>query len=152
MKKIKSVSNFNIAKSKADVNTFDDAETVIKKGQEDLKRMNKQAKDPEAVKGKLKKDGEYRIWFTRKTLIGPLGDLLPKEKFLVLVMELWRDKKTNTGYPKFEQIIEKTNIPDRTLTRLFNSLEKKGVYKIDRRKDKNNFYHYLRPLSSLKKN
>jgi len=88
--------------------------------------------------------GQYRCYFTRKTLKNDLGDLNDRERLTMLVMELFRNKKTNIAWPSLNDLLELTGASKRTLIRVILSLEKKGVFSVERRKGNNNIYRFVR--------
>ena len=88
--------------------------------------------------------GQYRCYFTRKTLKNDLGDLNDRERLTMLVMELFRNKKTNIAWPSLKNLLELTGMSKRTLIRVLRSLKEKGVFEVEKRKGNNNIYRFVR--------
>ena len=97
-----------------------------------------------SLKGKnISEYGEYRVFFTRATLLNDYANLNYKEKWLRQVMELFRNNKTNVAFPPFSKLVKLTGMPKRTLIRTIQSLEKKKVFKVERRAGENNVYRFF---------
>lgn len=129
------ISNSRIANSKE-----------VVKGEQAMNKWKKEQLEKyesRGLKGKnIPEYGEYRVFFTRKTLENEFKDLNYKEKMLRLAFELFRSKKTNIAYPPFRILKKLTGMSKDTLIRTILSLEKKKVFKVDRRNGNNNIYHF----------
>ena len=67
----------------------------------DFEKEQKAKFENRSLKGKnIPEYGEYRCYYTRTTLEKEMENLNHKEKMLVLALELFRNKKTNTFYFK----------------------------------------------------
>jgi DNA-binding MarR family transcriptional regulator len=93
-------------------------------------------------KEKIGEIGQYRVYFTRKTLKNDLANLDYKERLVRLVFELFRNKKTNLAWPSLSELIELTGMSKKTLLKTLKSLEAKKIFQIERRKGDNNLYRF----------
>jgi len=136
MKKFKDLSKSRIPKAKAEVKGSAAMAAWLKEKSEGPKEGS--------LKGKNITDyGEYRVFFTRPTLLKDYANLDYKEKLLRLVIELYRSKKTNIAYPPFRMLEALTGMSKDTLIRTIKSSEIKKVFKVERRSGQNNVYRFL---------
>lgn len=86
------------------------------------------------------KESKYYLKVTRKYLKNYLENLTASQKIVMIALDLHRNKKTNTAWPRHKTLIKLSGLPLTSLKRALKSLEKKGRFKISRKKGTSNVY------------
>ena len=100
-------------------------------------------KQREAEKKYIYDTGEYRVQFTRSYLKNFLDPLNDRERFLWLVLSLFRSKK-NEAWPKHKELAVLTNMKTMTIRRVLLSLKSKGYIDISERPGMSSLIHFLK--------